>query len=228
MCGRYSLIAGADQLALRFDFDVGALNLSPNFNVAPSQSVLTVRAAEGPGAERRNREAALMRWGLIPSWAKDKSIGYKMINARAETVAERPSYRTALQRRRCLVIADGFYEWQREGKARRPMRITLQSGEPFAFAGLWETWRDPEGERLQSCTIITTTPNELVRPIHDRMPVILPPDLEPLWLDPDVKDAAVLSNILAPYPADAMQAYEVSALVNTPSNNNPDVIRRVE
>ena len=120
-----------------------------------------------------------MRWGLIPSWAKDKSIGYKMINARAETVAERPSYRTALQRRRCLVIADGFYEWQREGKARRPMRITLQSGEPFAFAGLWETWRDPEGERLQSCTIITTTPNDLVRPIHDRMPVILPPTSNP-------------------------------------------------
>ena len=143
MCGRYSLIAGADQLALRFDFDAGALHLSPNFNVAPSQSVLTVRAAEGPGAERRNREAALMRWGLIPSWAKDKSIGYKMINARAETVAERPSYRTALQRRRCLVIADGFYEWQRDGKARRPMRITLQSGEPFAFAGLWETWARP-------------------------------------------------------------------------------------
>ena len=223
MCGRYSLIAGADQLALRFDFDAGALHLSPNFNVAPSQSVLTVRAAEGP-----HREAALMRWGLIPSWAKDKSIGYKMINARAETVAERPSYRTALQRRRCLVIADGFYEWQREGKARRPMRITLQSGEPFAFAGLWETWRDPEGERLQSCTIITTTPNELVRPIHDRMPVILPPDLEPLWLDPDVKDPAVLSNILAPYPPENMQAYEVSALVNTPSNNNPEVIRRVE
>ena len=223
MCGRYSLVAGADQLALRFDFDARAVDLSPNYNVAPSQSVLTVRAAEGP-----HREASLMRWGLIPSWAKDMSIGYRMINARAETVAERPSYRTALHRRRCLVIADGFYEWQREGKARRPMRVTLRSGEPFAFAGLWETCRDPEGELLHSCTIITTTPNDVVRPIHDRMPVILPPDLEPLWLDADVKDSAILADILAPYPAEQMQAYEVSALVNSPKNNAPDLIRRVE
>lgn len=224
MCGRYSLVAGADQLALRFAFDAGGLDLAPNFNVAPTQSVLAVRAAaDGP-----HREAALMRWGLIPSWAKDKSIGYRMINARAETVAERPSYRTALQRRRCLVIADGFYEWQREGKVKRPMRITLRSGEPFAFAGLWETWRDPEGERIQSCTIITTTPNELVGNIHDRMPVILPPDLEDLWLDPDVKDSAILSDILAPYPAEHMQAYEVSPLVNSVKNNTPELIRRVE
>ncbi len=228
MCGRYSLVAGADQLALRFDFDAGGLDLAPDYNVAPTQSVLTVRAADGPGDDRRHREAVLMRWGLIPSWARDKSIGHRMINARAEAVAERPSYRTALQRRRCLVIADGFYEWQREGKARRPMRITLRSGEPFAFAGLWETWRDPEGERIQSCTIITTTPNGLVSAIHGRMPVILPPDLEDLWLDPDVKDSAILSDILAPYPAEYMRAYEVSALVNSPKNNVPDVIRRVD
>lgn len=229
MCGRYSLIAGADQLALRFDFEAAALDLAPNFNVAPTQSVLTVTAvAAAAAAEGPHHEAALMRWGLIPSWAKDKSIGYRMINARAETVAERPSYRTALQRRRCLVIADGFYEWQREGKARRPMRITLRSGEPFAFAGLWETWRDPDGDLIRSCTIITTTPNDLVSSIHDRMPVILPPDLEPLWLDPDVKDSAILSNILAPYPAEEMQAYEVSSLVNSPKNNTPDVIRRAE
>lgn len=223
MCGRYSLVAGADQLALRFDFDPAGLDLPPNFNVAPTHSVLTVRADEA-----HHREAALMRWGLIPSWAKDKSVGYRMINARAETVAERPSYRTALQRRRCLVIADGFYEWRREGKARTPMRITLRSGEPFAFAGLWETWRDPEGDLIRSCTIITTAPNELVGGIHDRMPVILPPDLEPLWLDPDVKDSTILADILAPYPDEHMQAYQVSALVNSVHNNTPEVIRRVE
>ena len=151
---------------------------SPSHNVAPTQGVLTVVA------ESEARRAVHMRWGLIPSWAREASIGSRMINARAETVAEKPSFRTALRRRRCLVLADGFYEWRRTGAGKRPMRITMASGEPFAFAGLWDTWRDPQDETVTSCTIITTGANDLLRPIHDRMPVILQRDQEDLWLRP--------------------------------------------
>ena len=164
-----------------------------------------------------------MRWGLIPSWAKSASAGNRLINARAETVAERPSFRTALASRRCLVLADGFYEWQRVGNARRPMRVAMKSGEVFAFAGLWDSWRDPAGDIVRSCTIITTEPNGLLRPIHNRMPVILPKELESFWLDDKVQDSLTLADILSPYPAEAMQAYEVSSLVNRPSNEGPEV-----
>ena len=150
-------------------------------------------------------------------------MGNRLINARAETVAERPSFRTALASRRCLVIADGFYEWQRVGNARRPMRIAMASGEPFAFAGLWDSWRDPAGDIVRSCTIITTEPNELLRPIHNRMPVILPRELESFWLDDEVQDPFTLGDILIPYPPEAMDAYEVSSLVNRPSNEGPEV-----
>ena len=171
------------ELQGRFEFDAAGLPHAPRYNIAPSQPLLAVLN----GGERR---AAHLRWGLIPSWAKSAAVGSRLINARAETVAERPSFRTALARRRCLVLADGFYEWQRAGKARRPMRVTLKSGEPFAFAGLWESWRDPDGEIVRSCTIITTEANELLRPVHERMPVILPKEMESLWLDEDVQDAA--------------------------------------
>ena len=147
-----------------------------------------------------------------------------MINARAETVAEMLNFRTALQRRRCLVLADGFYEWQGKGSSRRPMRITMASGEPFAFAGLWDTWRDPKGEVVRSCTIITTSANESLSPIHDRMPVILPRELESLWLDHDIQDPAALAGILSPYITDEMAAYEVSSLVNSPANDGPEVV----
>ena len=162
--------------------------------------------------------------GLIPSWAKDASVGNRLINARAETVAERNSFRSAFVRRRCLVLADGFYEWQRVGKARRPMRIVMKSGEPFAFAGLWDAWRDPNGGIVRSCTIITTEANELLRPIHNRMPVILPRDLESFWLDHDVEDWEVLSDVLVPYQSAEMDVYEVSSLVNRPGNDSPEVI----
>ena len=164
-----------------------------------------------------------MRWGLIPSWAKSASVGSRMINARAETVAERPSFRTAFQRRRCLVLADGFYEWERKGSSRRPMRIVIASGEPFAFAGLWDAWRDPKGEIVCSCAIITTSANELLSPIHDRMPVILPRKLESFWLDHDIQDPA-LARILTPYTTDEMAAYEVSFLVNSPANDGPELV----
>ena len=217
MCGRFSLIPEMGELQGRFDFDAAHLPHAPRYNIAPSQSLLAVLN----GGERR---AAHLRWGLIPSWAKSAAVGSRLINTRAETVAERPSFRTALARRRCLVLADGFYEWQRAGKARRPMRVTLKSGEPFAFAGLWESWRDPDGEIIRSCTIITTEANDLVRPIHDRMPVILPREMESFWLDEDVQDAGALCSVLAPYPAGAMDMYEVSSLVNRPSNDVPEVI----
>ena len=225
MCGRYSLIADLGELAHRFEFDGDWDSFEAAYNIAPTQHVLTVREHGDD-----SREAAFMRWGLIPSWAKDPSVGARMINARAETVAERPAFRTALRRRRCLVLADGFYEWQRVAgsKAKRPMRIVLRSGEPFAFAGLWETWRNPTGERTQSCTIITTTANELLSPIHDRMPVILPRETEALWLNFALDDTGLLTSLLTPYASNAMDAYEVSPLVNSASNNSPEVMAKVD
>ncbi len=225
MCGRYSLTADLEELAGRFEFDGDWDAFERRYNIAPTQQVLTVRErAEGEG-----REAQFMRWGLAPSWAKDPSIGVRMINARAETVSEKPAFRSALRRRRCLILADGFYEWQRVpgSKAKRPMRIMLKSGEPFAFAGLWETWRDPEGNVISSCAIITTNANELLLPIHERMPVILDRESEALWLDPTVQDPALLETILKPYNFETMDAYEVSGLVNSARNNIPEVLSRV-
>ena len=216
MCGRYSLTADLAELAGRFEFDGDWEAFERRYNIAPTQEVLTVVGGE-------KRRGGFMRWGLIPHWTKDSKIGSRMINARAETVAEKPSFRTALRRRRCLVLADGFYEWQRVGKNKRPMRIVMRSGEPFAFAGLWETWRDPEGTVIPSCTIITTTPNDLLKPIHNRMPVILPRDLEDFWLDDSIDDPAALTSVLTPYPDDTMEAYEVSPLVNSVANDGPEV-----
>ena len=165
MCGRYSLIADIGEFARRFEFDGDWLKCESAYNVAPTQDVLTIVGGEA----KRGR---LMRWGLIPHWAKNASIGSRMNNARAETVAEKLAFRDALRRRRCLVLADGFYEWQQTGGAKRPMRIIMRSGEPFAFGGLWSLWRDPDGNRIPSCAIITTAANDLLKPTHDRMPVI--------------------------------------------------------
>ena len=218
MCGRYSLKADIAQLAMRFEFAADDIKHEPAYNIAPTQQVLTVTS-------HSERRAAYMRWGLIPFWAKDVKIGYRMINARGETVAEKPSFRTALRKRRCLILADGFYEWQKlGGKQKRPMRITLKSGEPFAFAGLWETWKDPEGEFVKSCTIITTSANEFLSPIHDRMPVILPQAMESFWLDKDVEDPLALASAIAPYPDDEVDAFEVSTLVNNTRNKGPEVM----
>ena len=218
MCGRYSLKADIAQLAMRFEFAADEAIHEPAYNIAPMQQVLTVT---NDGELR----AEYMRWGLIPFWAKDAKIGYRMINARGETVAEKPSFRTALRKRRCLILADGFYEWQKlGGKQKRPMRIVLKSGEPFAFAGLWETWKDPEGEMVKSCTIITTAANDFLRPIHDRMPVILPRESESFWLDKDVEDPLALTSVIAPYPDDEMDAFEVSTLVNNTRNKGSEVI----
>ena len=217
MCGRFSLTADLGELASRFEFDDNRLDLEPNFNVAPTQNVLTVIGGE-------DRRGGFMRWGLIPHWAKTASIGSRMINARAETVAQRPAFRDAFRKRRCLVLADGFYEWQQAGSVRKPIRIIMESGEPFAFAGLWAMWRDSEGNHIPSCTVITTEANDLLRPIHHRMPVILPREMEEFWLDRDVQDVAVLENALTAYPSELMQTYQVSTLVNSARNNGPQVV----
>jgi putative SOS response-associated peptidase YedK len=224
MCGRYTITSNAEQLAARFgaappDAAAGeatAQALEPRFNAAPTQT-LPVILNQAPD------EIQLLRWGLVPRWAKDASGAAKMINVRAETVEEKPSFRDAVRRRRCLVLADSFYEWRHTPEGKVPMRIMLASGQPFAFAGIWELWRDPKGELLRSFAIITTTPNELVAPIHNRMPAILLPEHERLWLD-DNPDAAPWRDVLGSYPADAMVAYPVSRLVNSPANDTPAVI----
>lgn len=223
MCGRYTLTTSLEQLQLRFSFSDGDLELPPRYNVAPTQTVLTVVGAE----EGRNR-GEMMRWGLVPSWAKDISVGNRMINARAETLGEKSSFRRPLQKRRCLVLADGFYEWQGTGKSKTPVYVALKSKEPFGMAGLWEAWKMPSGDWLHSCTIITTTPNSLLEPIHNRMPTILTPERESDWLDQEIDDTAFLINLLQPYPAESMQAYPVSRLVNSPSNDAPECIEPVE
>ena len=221
MCGRYTLIADLGDLAQRFEFDGTDFSYDPGYNIAPTESVLTVKNIDG-------REAAFARWGLIPFWAKDPKIGARMINARAETVAEKPAFRNALKKRRCLVLADGYYEWQKTPVGKRPYRIILKSGEPFAMAGLWEIWKDPQGNVVPSCTctIITTQANEFLSPIHNRMPVILPRESEALWLDESIDESASLAHLLVPRPDDDLHAYEVSTIVNNARNDSPEVIAR--
>ncbi len=218
MCGRFTLTIDVERLLERFPFDVGPLAYQPRFNIAPTQQVL-VYGAQGP------HNAEYMRWGLVPFWAKDLSLGHRMINARAETLTARSSFRAPLRTHRCLVLADGFYEWKKEGAARMPMRVTLNAGEPFGFAGLWAEWRDPASrEQVRSCTIITTDANSLMSPIHARMPVIMSRETEEVWLDPDVEDPNALLSLLTPYPSEAMEAYAVSPLVNLVRNEHPDCV----
>ena len=216
MCGRFS-IADFKWFEERFQLTIKFPDLKPNYNVAPSQDVPVIR-------NRGANQCALFKWGLIPFWAKDPSMGYKMINARAETVDEKPSFKHCLQRKRCLIVADGFYEWKKEGTTKRPHRITLKNQELFGFAGLWDTWKSPTGEFVNSCAILTTTPNELMEPIHNRMPVILPREVESVWLDQSIVDSQFLKSLLVPYPADLMMAYEVSTFVNSVKNNGPECL----
>ena len=214
MCGRFMLVSKMEDLQARFGFQAGQLELGPRYNVAPTQGVLTV-------VNDGHNRAEMMRWGLIPYWAKDASVGNRMINARAETLAQRSAFRRALERRRCLVPADGFYEWRRDGARSVPVYVALKSREPFGMAGLWEVWKAPTGEWVHSCTIITTRPNALIESIHDRMPVILPRQAEAHWLDHGSGDAGSLLGLLAPYPADEMEAYAVSGRVNSPKYDDP-------
>jgi putative SOS response-associated peptidase YedK len=221
MCGRYTLAATPQEIMDEFGLiEPPFSDHAPRYNIAPTQAVLAVVSS------RDGLKAGLLRWGLIPSWAKDASAGNRMINARAETLPEKPSFRDLVGRRPCLIIADGFYEWKRDGKRKTPMHIRLRSGRPFAMAGLWDRWIPPEGgPPVHSCTILTTEPNDLIRPIHDRMPVILPPSVRELWLGkgalPD------LESLLVPYAADDLEAYSVSPAVNSVANDGPELIEGV-
>jgi len=218
VCGRFTLTVSAGLLAELFDLD-GVPDVPPRYNIAPTQSVLIVRAAPDLG-----REAAAAHWGLIPSWAKDAKIGARMINARGETVASKPSFRNAVRTRRCLVAADGFYEWQRLGDGKQPHHIRFSDRRPFAFAGLWERWRDGRDQSVDSCTIITTRANDVVAPIHDRMPVILHRDRFTEWLEPRQLPTDRLESLLVPYPPDQMEAVAVGTHVNNPRNEDPKCI----
>jgi putative SOS response-associated peptidase YedK len=215
MCGRFQISKTEDQIQIRFHVDVEKEWLKQIFNAGPMMQ-LPVITNEEP--EHLN----FFRWGLVPYWAKDAAIGVKMINAKSETLAEKPAFKSALQKRRCLIPANGFYEWEKAGKSKIPHRFFLESEELFAFAGLWESWKDPSGIILRTFTIITTTPNELVSPIHDRMPVILDPDFEKHWLDAQVPVEDLLE-MLRPYPAQKMKQYRVSEKVNNVRNNTPDL-----
>jgi len=221
MCGRFALIVDASVLADVFDIDPPT-DLEPRFNIAPTQTIPIVRAGKESA-----RECEMVRWGLIPPWAKDLKIGAKMINARAETVAEKPSFRAAVRRRRCLIPASGFYEWVLTEAGKHPYFIHFSDNRTFAFAGLWERWTATNGASLESCTIITTTANEMISDLHHRMPVILPPENYGEWLLPESLTATRLGQLLVPHAAAAMEAYQVSAHVNRPANDDPECIARV-
>jgi putative SOS response-associated peptidase YedK len=216
MCGRFTLTSGAAGIQLAFPGVVVPETLVARYNIAPSQAVAVLRNTGTSHVE-------LVRWGLIPPWAKDPAIGSRLINARAETLAEKPAFRAAFRRRRCLIPADGFYEWRQDtlpGSQRKtPLYFRLKSGLPFAFAGLWEVWHGPDGQQWLSCTIVTTTPNSLLETVHTRMPVILQPSSYAQWLDPAEQNPASLSSLLQPYPASEMEGYAVSTLVNDPQND---------
>jgi putative SOS response-associated peptidase YedK len=214
MCSRYTSSQRWEAVTDRFQVAVPE-GYQDRFNLAPTQRALIVRERED------GREAVMARWGLLPHWAKDERISYKLINARAETLLEKPAFRSLVGKYRCLVVADGFYEWTvGPGGKKQPIHFRLEDGSAFGFAGLWTFKTDEEGELVESCTIITTSPNELVAPVHDRMPVILPVELEQEWLDPEISKEHALS-LLQPYPAEAMIALKASPLVNSVRNDDP-------
>lgn len=224
MCGRFTLtidlqgaatrIMGSQPVQVPSSIQSGA-----RYNIAPTQNIATLLNDDGLRIE-------MQRWGLVPSWAKDETIGSRMINARSETLAEKPSFKRLLSSRRCLILADGFYEWTHEpgSKSKTPMYITMNDGAPFTFAGLWDSWKHPDGPTIRTCTIITTTPNELMASIHNRMPVILGEDARALWLDNTLRDTQALSSILTSYPQNAMTARPVSRQVNDPRHDGAELI----
>ena len=234
MCGRYVSATPAQQLAEEFAVDDVKAELPDRYNVAPTLDVYAVAQSKRSG----QRQLGTFRWGLVPSWAKDPTIGNRMINARAETLTDKPAFRTILLRRRCIIPADGFYEWQRKGDAgtakkaaKQPFFIRRADGHSLAFAGLWEVWKpkdDPNAEWLRSCTIVTGAPNDLVARIHDRMPVILPEEAWDTWLDPAIDDIDTLQALLQPYPAAAMDAFPVTTAVNNVKNEGAHLIDPLE
>jgi len=218
MCGRFTIDIPPELLVEIFGLaEIPAI--TPRYNIAPTQQVPVIRRY-GDGQNHLD----LLHWGLIPSWAQDKSIGSRLINARSETVTEKPSFRQAIRYRRCLVLASSFYEWKQDGKEKQPWLIRLKDGPPMVFAGLWETWKSPEGEVVESCTIITTASNRLLVGLHDRMPVILSPDEYRTWLERTTTDPTSLKKMFQPYPADLMEMYPVSPLVNNVKNDGPELV----
>jgi putative SOS response-associated peptidase YedK len=216
MCGRYRLSRRKQIIEEHFDAVSGEEDWSPRFNVAPTQPVPVIR--QHP--KEPIRQLSLMRWGLIPSWAKDSSVAASMINARAETAVTKPAFRDALKSRRCLIPADGFYEWVRAGKTKQPYCFEVNGGELFAFAGLWDRWKDRSGNSVETCSILTTTPNTVTAAVHDRMPVILDPDAYDVWLDPGMTNVGAASELLMPYDAQLMRCYPVSTRINHVANDD--------
>lgn len=222
MCGRFTLTSNSDELQGQFGFrseftDSEFFDHGPRYNIAPTQAVLTVN-------NDGQRRAEVMRWGLIPFWAKDSKVGARMINAVGETLSTKPAFRAAFKKRRCLVLADGFYEWKKDGNRRLPTYIYPKNNEPLAFAGLWETWKSSEGPVIRSCTIITTSANSFIEPIHNRMPVILSGETQALWLDPLTEDPANLEPLLIPAPEELLTSHRVAETVNSVKNQGPELI----
>jgi putative SOS response-associated peptidase YedK len=220
MCGRFAQRADPKRLAKEFKV-AEVPGVEPRYNIAPTQDILGV--VESADA----REMKFYKWGLVPSWAKDKSMGARLINARSETVQEKPSFREAFKQRRCIIPADGFYEWRRTGGKKQPYFFRMEDERPFGFAGLWERWEGLGGEVIHSCTILTTGANEVLRPVHDRMPVILHPEEYSLWLEADARERESLVELLRPYPAEEMVGYPVSASINSPRNQGAELIEQV-
>lgn len=219
MCGRFTLIAPGEAVAKLFDLSETP-ELAPRYNIAPTQPIAAVRY----NSDKGEREFTHFYWGLIPSWSKDPSIGSRMINARSETAAEKPSFRAAFKYRRCLVPTDGFYEWWKVDGGKQPVRIQMKDEKPFAIAGLWEHWQSPDGSEIESCTLLTTSPNDLLQPIHNRMPVILAPEDFDLWLDPGAQHPGEVQPLMRPFPSNKMTFYPVSTHVNNPRNEDPTCI----
>lgn len=221
MCGRFTLVTNLELWNARFQIEVIPFEIQPRYNIAPGQLIPAIISDQG------KRRIGQLKWGLVPSWVQDEKSGYKMINARSETLTEKPAFRRLFERKRCIIPADSFYEWMKLGKAKQPMRIMMKSGEPFAFAGLFDTWASPIGDKLHTCTIVTTKPNDVVADIHDRMPVILRQEDEGIWLDREKFDSDLLQSLLVPYDSDMMRAYPVSTMVGSPKNDLPECIQEI-
>jgi putative SOS response-associated peptidase YedK len=224
VCGRYRLSRRKQIIEEHFDSVSGEEDWSPRWNIAPTQPIPVIR--QNP--KEPIRELSLMRWGLIPSWAKDASVAAKMINARSETASTKPAFRDALKSRRCLIPADGFYEWMRTGKTKQPYCFEINEGQLFPFAGIWDRWKDPSDGWIKTCSILTTTPNAVTATIHDRMPVILDPDSYDLWLDPDMTKVEAVSDLLRPFDARMMRCYPVSTRINHVANDDEGCSAPVE
>ena len=225
MCNRYRLTHSKQYLSERFEAEASDEELEdrPRYNIAPTQQVVIVRKEHG----EKMRQLTTMRWGLIPSWAKDASIGARTLNARSETVTTTPAFRESIRRKRCLIPADGFYEWQKMGSVKQPYCFEVGEGDVFALAGLWDEWTSPDGEIIESCTILTTEPNTLVSDLHNRMPVIVPPEKYEVWLDPDVTDFAEIRDILQSYEPTLMRRYPVSTKLNNSKHDDAESAARI-